>query len=62
MLRCFLDKVVVQRMGRDQVQIRIVWREGEVTECVIPIRVDSLADLATGPELEARVLRRHHAG
>jgi hypothetical protein len=61
-LRCLLDKVVVQRVGRDQVQIRIVWRGEEVTECVIPIPVGSLADLSTGQELEARVLQLHKAG
>jgi DNA invertase Pin-like site-specific DNA recombinase len=62
LLRCLLEKVVVQRVGRDQVQIRIVWRGGEVTECVIPIPVGSLAELSTGQELEARVLQLHKAG
>ena len=61
-LRCLLEKVVVQRVGRDQVQIRIVWRGGEVTKCVIPIPVGSLAELSTGQELEARVLQLHRAG
>jgi hypothetical protein len=61
-LRCLLAKVVVHRVGRDQVQIRIVWRGEEVTECMIPIPVGSLADLSTGHELEARVLQLHHAG
>src|SRR5882672_6353283 len=41
LLRCLLDKVVIQRVGRDQVQIRIVWRGGDVTESVIPIPVGS---------------------
>jgi DNA invertase Pin-like site-specific DNA recombinase len=62
LLRCLLDKVVVQRVGRDQVQIRIVWRGGDVTECVIPIPVGSLAELSTSQELEARVLQLYHAG
>jgi hypothetical protein len=62
LLRCLLDKVVVQRVGRDQVQIRIVWRGGDVTECVIPIRVGSLAELSTSQELETRVLQLYHAG
>jgi DNA invertase Pin-like site-specific DNA recombinase len=62
LLRCLLDKVVVQRVGRDQVQIRIVWRGGEVTEAEIPIPVGSLAELSTGQELEARVLQLHRAG
>jgi excisionase family DNA binding protein len=44
------------------VQIRIVWRGGEVTEAEIPIPVGSLAELSTGQELEARVLQLHRAG
>jgi hypothetical protein len=62
LLRCLLEKVVVQRLGRDQVQIRIVWRGGDVTESVIPIPVGSFAELSTGQELEARVLQLHQAG
>jgi DNA invertase Pin-like site-specific DNA recombinase len=61
LLRCLLDKVVVQRGGREQVRIRIVWRGGDVTECVIPIPVGSLAELATSQELETRVLQLHKA-
>src|SRR4029450_14069989 len=62
LLRGLLDKVVVQRVGRDQVQIRIVWRGGDVTEYVIQIPVGSLAELSTSQELEARVLQLYHAG
>jgi DNA invertase Pin-like site-specific DNA recombinase len=62
LLRCLVEKVVVQRVGRDRVQVRIVWRGGEITECVIPIPVGSLAELSTGEALEARVLQLHKAG
>jgi hypothetical protein len=62
LLRCLLEKVVVRRVGRDRVQGRIVWRGGEVTERVIPVTVGSLAERATGQELEARVLQLHQAG
>ena len=61
-LRCLRDNVVSQRVGRDRVQVRMVWRGGEVTECAIPILVGSLAELSTGPQLEARVLPLHKAG
>jgi hypothetical protein len=61
-LRCLLEKGVVQRLGRDQVQLRIVWRGGDVTESVSPIPVGALAELSTGQELEARVLQVHQAG
>ena len=62
LLRCLLEKVVVQRVGRDRVQVRIVWRGGEVSQCAISITVGSLAALSTGQELEARVLQLHKAG
>jgi DNA invertase Pin-like site-specific DNA recombinase len=62
LLRCLLEKVVVHRMGRDRVQVRIVWRGGEVADCAISVTVGSLAELSTGQELEARVLQLHRAG
>jgi hypothetical protein len=62
LLRGWLAKGVVPRVGRDQVQIRIGWRGGEVTEYVLPRPVGALAALATGPELEARGLPFHKAG
>jgi len=62
LLRCLLEKVVIQRRGRDRVQMRIVWRGGEVTECEIPIPVGSLAALSSGQALEARVLQLQAAG
>jgi hypothetical protein len=62
LLRCLLDKVVVQRVGRDRVQVRIVWRGGESTSYDVPITVGSLAELASGQELAARVLQLHAAG
>ncbi len=62
LLRCVLDKVVVQRTARDQVRIRIVWRGGDTTTSEIPIPVGSLAELSTGRELEERILALHAAG
>jgi hypothetical protein len=62
LLRCLLEKVVIHRVGRDQVHVRIVWRGGEVTLYDIPITVGSLAELSSGQELERRVLVLHAAG
>ncbi|HEV8713399.1 MAG TPA: recombinase family protein, partial [Candidatus Binatia bacterium] len=62
LLRCLLEKVVVQRVGRDRVHIRMVWRGGEITVYEIPITVGSLAELALGQELEVRVLQLHATG
>jgi DNA invertase Pin-like site-specific DNA recombinase len=62
LLRCLLDKVVIQRVGHDRVQVRIVWRGGEVTECEIPIIVHALTALSFGRELEERIVALHTAG
>jgi hypothetical protein len=60
--RWLLEKVVVRRVGRDCGQGRLVWRGGEVTEWALPITVGSLAELATGQELEVRGRQLHQAG
>jgi hypothetical protein len=62
LLRCLLDKVVVHRVGRDRVQVRIVWRGGEVTECEVPVPVHALTALSSGHELEERIVALHTAG
>ncbi len=62
LLRCLLDKVVLKRVGRDEVEARIVWRGGETTTSRLPVPVGSLADLANGKELEAQVLDLFHEG
>jgi hypothetical protein len=62
LLRCLLEKVIIHRIGRDQVHLRIVWRGGEVTISEIPITAGSLAELSSGQELERRVLALHAAG
>jgi hypothetical protein len=62
LLRCLLEKVVVQRVGRDRVQMRIVWRGGEVTECELPVTVHALTALSCGRELEEQIVALHTAG
>ena len=36
LLRCLIDKVVIQRARRDQIHTRIVWRGGETTTRISP--------------------------
>jgi DNA invertase Pin-like site-specific DNA recombinase len=62
LLRCLLDKVVVHRVARDRVQVRIIWRGGEVTECEVPVTVHALTALSSGHELEERIVALHIAG
>src|SRR5262249_39733471 len=56
LLRCLIDKVVVHRSARDQVQTRVVWKGGATTTFQIPITVGSLAELSSAPELEKLTL------
>lgn len=53
---------MIQRVGRDRVHSRIVWRGREVTECEIPIAVHALTALSSGQELERRIVALHTAG
>jgi hypothetical protein len=61
-LRCLIDKVVIHRLRPDCARARIVWRGGEITICEVPLRVGAFALLASGPELEQRILSLHAAG
>ena len=56
LLRCLIDKVVLQKEGRDRVRVRIVWKGGETTTREVPIRVGALADLAGGEEMERLIV------
>ncbi len=52
LLRSLIDKVVVHRSTRDQVQTRIVWKGGQTTTFIIPVNVGSLAELPMIEEME----------
>ena len=53
LLRCLIDKVVIHRVGRDQVHTRIVWKGGDTTTCDVPITVGSFAELSFAEDMEA---------
>lgn len=55
LLRCLIDKVVIQRARRDQIHTRIVWRGGETTTFDVPIAVGALRDLPTAHEVVSGV-------
>jgi DNA invertase Pin-like site-specific DNA recombinase len=55
LLRCLLDKVVIQRARRDQVHTRIVWRGGETTTFEVPVAVGALTDLPTAHEMAQQI-------
>jgi hypothetical protein len=62
LLRCLIDKVVLQRVARDRVQARIVWRGGETTTREVPVPVGALADLTGAADLERLILDLAAAG
>lgn len=57
LLRCLIDKVVIQRARRDQVHTRIVWRGGETTTFEVPVAVGALTDLPTAHEMAQQIRR-----
>ena len=52
LLRCLIDKVVLQRVAPAQAQVRIVWRGGETTTLLVPVPVKRLAALPRIAEME----------
>lgn len=62
LLRCLIDKVVLQRPTPEWVQARIVWRGGDTSTLSIPVPVGSLKDLAGADRMERIVLQRSAQG
>lgn len=56
LLRCLIEKVVLDRGEHDVSSVRIVWRGGAVTEIEVKMRVGSVAKLSRGAEMRERVL------
>jgi hypothetical protein len=48
MLRSLIDKVILQRVTRDRITIRIVWRGGEVSQLEVEPRVHAASALSRG--------------
>jgi DNA invertase Pin-like site-specific DNA recombinase len=62
LLRALIDKVVVHRLARDQMQARIVWKGGETTTLLIPVPIGTFKDLAGAETMERMILERSAAG
>src|SRR2546421_10237163 len=62
LLRALIDKVVVHRLARDQMQARIVWKGGETTTLLIPVPIGTFKDLAGAETMERLILQRSTAG
>jgi DNA invertase Pin-like site-specific DNA recombinase len=62
LLRCLVEKVVLDRGERDVALARIVWRGGTVTNLEVKLKVNSVAKLTRGMEMRDRVLDLVHDG
>jgi DNA invertase Pin-like site-specific DNA recombinase len=62
LLRCLLEKVVLDRRAPDTITTRIVWRGGAVSELEVPCTVGTLRDLTGFAQMEAQVLRLESQG
>lgn len=62
LLRCLIDKVVLDRDQPDRVLVRIVWRGGDDTTLVVPAPVGTMTDLSTAAEMEAIVVELSRKG
>lgn len=62
LLRCLVEKVVLDRGTRDIALARIVWRGGAVTDLEVKMRVNAVAKLTRGVEMRDRLLELAQAG
>lgn len=62
LLRALIDKVVVHRVRRDQMQARIVWKGGETTTLLIPVPIGTFKELAGAETMKQIILERSAAG
>ena len=62
LLRCLVEKVVLDRGARDVALARIVWRGGAVTDLEVKMRVNALAKLTRGDDMRDRLLGLAQAG
>ena len=62
LLRCLIEKVVVDRRAPDTITTRIVWRGGAVSELEVPCTVGTLRDVTGFAQMEAEVLRLETQG
>jgi hypothetical protein len=62
LLRCLIDKVILHRTARERIEIRIVWRGGEISEEHVEPRVRGLDAFSHSAEMQARILELAHQG
>ena len=56
LLRCLIEKVVLERGAHDVARVRVVWRGGAVSELSVLRPVTGVASLTRGAEMRERIL------
>ena len=62
LLRCLVEKVVLEHGVRDVSIVRIVWRGGAVSELAVARPVNGIAALTRGAQMQVRILDLARAG
>lgn len=62
LLRCLVEKVILERRSRDVATVRIVWRGGATSELAVARPVNGIAALTRGAQMQVRILELAHAG
>jgi DNA invertase Pin-like site-specific DNA recombinase len=62
LLRCLVEKVILDRGEHDVAKARIVWRGGAVSELDVKMTVNSVAKLTRGVEMRGHLLDLARAG
>jgi len=62
LLRCLIEKAVIERGTHDIAAVRIVWRGGEVSELAVRRPVAGVAALTRGAEMRERVVELARRG
>ncbi|MEO0995081.1 MAG: recombinase family protein [Pseudomonadota bacterium] len=62
LLRCLVEKVVLDRGEHDIALVRIVWRGGATSDLEVKMRVNAVAKLTRGEEMRDRVLNLARSG
>jgi excisionase family DNA binding protein len=55
LLRCLIEKVIMDRATPVEVRTRIVWRGGAITELAVPVQVASLQQLRNAQDIRAEI-------
>lgn len=58
-LRCLIDKIILTRVRPDKVDIRIVWKGGEVSTISVPLKVRAYKNLSNYNEMKEIIINAH---